>query len=703
VAAAGEETFWAVRKLVEALARERPLVLVFEDVHWAEPTLLDLVEHLARWIREAPVLLVCLARPELLELRPGWSGGALNATSILLEPLSGSESADLAKAFAGDLGERERGRAVATAQGNPLFLEQTLALLAEDGDTDGARTLPPAIQVLLAARLDRLPSEQRRLVGCAAVEGESFHVGAVAVLSGLDLRRARSGLDELVAKELVRPGRPTLAGEDAFRFGHALVRDAAYESLPKEERARLHERYADWLEQTLGESASEGEEFLGYHLEQAWRYREALGEEGEHLADLALRAGSHLDVAARRALARADLPAAIGLLDRALELLPETSAVRLGLMPELAYALLQVGPHERSEAVAAAAIEAARKASDRRVEWHAAVIRTVTRMYVDPGGVELERVRAEAEEAAAVFELLDDDLGRARLGQIVGEMEWLVGHVEVASQADETALFYARRAGSRQDEVGMFGALGWGLAFGPAPVGEARERYARALPEAGRDHTLESLASLWLAVLDGLEGRAIEAEARLARARAGLVEVGLGSWVEIADLIGGRVAALAGDLALAEQRLRAASETFARDGNRWLERVAEVVLLRVVHEQGRDEEAFELGKRLESMPVRVGVPDEMILLSGRGVVLAARGRLDEAEPLAREAVGLAATTDVLDFHGDVLVDLATILHLDRRDVEAVSALEEAIGLYERKGNVVSAAKARGQLDMLRAR
>ena len=278
--AVSEEIFWAVRKLIGALAHESPLVLVFEDVHWAEPTLLDLIEHLADWVHDAPLLIVCLARPELLDGRPAWAGGKLNASSILLEPLSEAESSMLIGVLAGnELSLQASQRVAGVAGGNPLFLEQMLALLAEGEAGREEIRLPPAIQALLAARLDRLEPEERQSLECASIEGEIFHVGAVAELSQLGVQEAAGArLLSLVRKELIRPEGAVLPGEEAFRFRHALIRDAAYEAVPKERRAELHERYAGWLEQeVLGDRVADAEGFLGYHLEQAYRYRAELG------------------------------------------------------------------------------------------------------------------------------------------------------------------------------------------------------------------------------------------------------------------------------------------------------------------------------------------------------------------------------------------------------------------------------------------
>ncbi len=260
---ATEDAFWAVRKLFEHLARSKPLVVVFDDIHWGEPTFLDLVEHLADWTRDAAVLLVCVARPELLDVRPGWGGGKMNATSILLEPLDGSNASRLVDNLLGsaEIPPAARERILEAAEGNPLFVEEMLGMLIDDGllrfengtwravDDLADLTVPPTIQLLLAARIDRLDAEERAVIECGAVEGKVFHTGAVATLASEALRpNVRSRLLALARKELIRSDRAEFAGEDAFRFRHLLIRDAAYQAMPKEQRADLHERYAAWLE-----------------------------------------------------------------------------------------------------------------------------------------------------------------------------------------------------------------------------------------------------------------------------------------------------------------------------------------------------------------------------------------------------------------------------------------------------------------------
>ena len=337
-AGAPDETAWAIRRLFEAEGRARPLVVLFDDLQWAEPTFLDLVEHLADWAREAPILLICLARPEFLDERPSWGGGKFNATSVLLERLSDGESAKLVANLLGraQLDETVRDRIMSAAEGNPLFVEEMLAMLIDDGlltRNDGhwepagdltKITVPPTIHALLSARLDRLGRDERAVIERGSVEGKVFHRGAVAQLSTDDLRKSVwNHLQTLVRKELIRPDRTDLPGEDAFRFRHLLIRDAAYEAMPKELRAELHARFADWLEQIGAEHLAERDEIIGYHLEQAYRYRTELAPVDDETQELALRGGERLAAAARRAVRRSDVAATIGLTERALALLPD--------------------------------------------------------------------------------------------------------------------------------------------------------------------------------------------------------------------------------------------------------------------------------------------------------------------------------------------------------------------------------------------
>jgi len=289
---APDEMFWAIRKTFEALARSQPLVLVFDDVHWGEPTFLDLVEHIADWTRDAPILLVVMARAELLEKRPAWGGGKRWVTTMSLEPLSETESEELIASLLGraELPAELRGQISRAAEGNPLFVEELLGKLIDDGFLvtagDGwsalgdvrQLTIPPTIQALLAARLDGLNGEERSVIERAAVEGKVFHRGAVTELAPEPMRgQVRDRLASLMRMELVRPDQASFAGEEAYRFRHLLIRDAAYQALAKQTRSELHERFAAWLERVAADRLTEYEEIVAYHLEQAYRYRVELG------------------------------------------------------------------------------------------------------------------------------------------------------------------------------------------------------------------------------------------------------------------------------------------------------------------------------------------------------------------------------------------------------------------------------------------
>ncbi|HEY2311594.1 MAG TPA: adenylate/guanylate cyclase domain-containing protein [Gaiellaceae bacterium] len=321
-AATADEIAWAFRKLLEESA---PVVCVFDDLHWAEPTLLDLVDHVADCSRDAPLLLVCIARPDLLDRRPTWAGGKLNATTVLLEPLTPEETDELIERLLGDAGldDSLRARIRDAAEGNPLFVEQMLAMVAES--PNGDVVVPPTIQALLAARLDQLDAAERGVLERGAVEGKVFHRGGVEALSPGELD-VPAKLMALIRKELVRPDRTQFPGDDAFRFRHLLIRDAAYDSLPKAARAELHERFASWLE-THGGDLIELDEILGYHLEQAHRYRVELGIAGEETDDLARRAVEPLAAAAERAALRDDANAAVVLYGRAISLAPDDPRV----------------------------------------------------------------------------------------------------------------------------------------------------------------------------------------------------------------------------------------------------------------------------------------------------------------------------------------------------------------------------------------
>jgi class 3 adenylate cyclase len=372
------ETFWAVRKLLEAVAGRQPLVIVFEDIHWAEPTFLDLIEHLGSTIAGLPVLIVAVARTDLFDTRPHFAGEVPGATRIEVDPLSGVESRALIEYLVGDAGVAADlpDRVFAGAEGNPLFVEELVRMLVDErhiekdeSGVSGVRqlsafTVPPTIHALLAARLDRLDPAEREVVEAGAVVGRSFAGGAVLELTrGRDRSEHDLHLSRLVHKQLIEPDGGRLAGEGTFSFRHILVRDVAYQGILKGQRADLHARFADWVERETGERAGEYDEILGYHLERSYRYLAELGPIGDEGRELAGRAAARLGSSGARALARGDIRPAVNLLERAVSLLDEDDPARRDLTVKLGIALAETGQLSRADALLADRIEAERRGS----------------------------------------------------------------------------------------------------------------------------------------------------------------------------------------------------------------------------------------------------------------------------------------------------------------------------------------------------
>ncbi|MGZ4386094.1 MAG: AAA family ATPase, partial [Gaiellaceae bacterium] len=539
-----EEIAWAFRKLLEEQARDNPLVCVFDDIHWGEQTFLDLVEHISDLSRDAPLLLLCMARPELLDSRPSWGGGKLNATTVLLEPLSVQETELLLEEF-GDVDSALRARIIEAAEGNPLFVEEMLALVRET--TAGEIVVPPTIQALLGARLDQLDASERGVLERGSVEGRVFHRGAVQALAPEEEELPRR-LVSLVRKELVRPEKAQLPGDDAFRFRHLLIRDAAYDALPKATRAELHERFSDWLEQRGGDLV-ELDEILGHHLEQAARYKAELGQPDAGLAE---RAGNRLASAGRRALWRDDRRAAAPLLERALEL---TRGLRLDVNLELDFGDAQQVPSEYA-AVAEQAADRAREFGDRAGEALALVVAARVRAELsdDPAVDELERL---ARAALPLLEQVGDHAGLARVWFTLGYgVANVRGRYSQWAEAAEQALHHWRLAGQYPGLAGLPAAL----VLGPTPADEALRTLDSVLPPNPKPSTLIQRARL-IAML----GRVDEARALALPASERLRE--LSGYAE-GDLQLGEIAALTGDHATAVRYLRRGCDRLEKMGSR---------------------------------------------------------------------------------------------------------------------------------------
>jgi DNA-binding SARP family transcriptional activator/tetratricopeptide (TPR) repeat protein len=687
-----EESFSAVRTFFEALARRRPLVLVFDDIHWGEATFLDLIEHLADWTRDAPILLVCLARSELLEVRPGWGGGKLNATSILLEPLSEEESAKLVENLAGEaLEESTRRRIVDAAEGNPFFVEEMLALVLEDGR--GAELeVPPTIQALLAARLDRLSDDERTVIEAASVEGKVFHDGSVVVRVPEALRPSvREHLMALVRKELIRPERSLFARERAFRFRHLLIRDAAYESIPKEARAAFHEGYAAWLEGAAAERLPEYGEIVGYHLEQTFRYRAELGPVRDADRAIARRAAERLGAAGRRAIVRADAPAAVNLLSRAVSLLPPDDPARIDLVPTVRVAQGLGGDLGWAVDV----LDDAIAAGDDQLRAHALVQRGLLRLFTGPDVAAGELIEI-AERA--IEDLQGHDLGLARAWRLVAQANYLARRAGPSVAAAERALVHARRADDPFEEREIVQYLLVALVLGPAPAPEATRLCEQLLEEAASNPVVEADTLGALAYFVAIQGHTAKANELLASSR-GVME-GLGEWIWLLPVCYALSAVWESDPIALERELRPGYEALMRIGEKSGFSSFATLLAQAVYALGRYDEAEDLARETRDASRPIDVQSETVWRTVKAKVLARRGESHAAEELAREAIAFVEQSDFLPVHADALMDLAEILRLAGCPGEAGPAVEEAIRLYEQKGNVVAAAKARAQLEAL---
>ena len=411
--------------------------------------------------------------------------------------------------------------------------------------------VPGTINALLSARLDQLELEERAVIQRASVVGKIFWWGAVTELSPEDDRpRVGSHLQTLLRKELVHPDRSGFAGEDAFRFSHILVRDAAYGSMPKRSRADLHQRFAGWLERKAGDRIAEFEEIVGYHLEHAYRYEAELGPVDDEARAVAEAAAERLAAAGRRALANWDLSATENLLSRAVDLLPATDPRRLDLLRDLGLALAQ-SDIPRAEAVLTEAVEGARAVGDAVLEARAGVRRVFVRLLLDPNIVQLEALD-EVEGYMARFEEWNDDLGLAEAGSLVGMIRFWQGRAADSETHFERALEHAGRAGDRRVEAEILRR--WALAIdqGPTPADEGLRRLAAVLEQSHGDRKVEIGVSRARAGLEAMSGRFPEARELIAHAKALARE--LGDQVALAAVFrdAGHVEMLAGDPVAAE-------------------------------------------------------------------------------------------------------------------------------------------------------
>ena len=685
---AREEIFWRVRKRLEALAGDGPVVVCFDDVHWAEPTFLDLVQYLAGWMQDAPVLLLCLARTELFDKRPDWPRDEPDTISLGLGPLDANESSRLLELLGAP--EPARDRIARAAEGNPLFVEQMAAMAADEG---AEVSVPPSIQAVLAARLDALDSDDGTILECAAVIGRDFSLRSVLELVPERLEtRVSELLLGLMRQELVRPR--AVGDEDGFRFKHALIRDAAYERMPKALRAELHERHANHLE------ASDPEDVLvGYHLEQAVLLRRELGPQDAALRSLAARAAATLQGLGRKAYARGDAPASASLLDRAATILDPADRRRPALLVELADALMPLGRFARVEQTLNEATAEAGRSGDRRSALRAAI------------GLRFLRVFMPAEHAEAVappdaqiiqeLEAFDDDLGLARAWRVFSEDHAGACRWEARADALERALVHARRLHERRSEASAIAALlVQALHFGPTPGSRVVSRCRDLLAAADQDLPLQAGLKATLAAALATQGQLDEARAIYADSAAIHDELGLRVRRAVGTLFGAEIELLADDPAAAENELLRGYQTLEAMGETGVRSVLAAYLAEALWRQGRADEASVYAEIAAEIADPGDVAAQALQRVTMARALVERGATDSAETVAQEAVELASGTDFLALQAAAALSLADVLVESGRDEEARHHFERARVLYERKENVVAAERLSARLSHL---
>jgi DNA-binding SARP family transcriptional activator len=670
-----EELFLAARRLLESATRRGPLVVILEDLHWAEATFLDLIEYVA--FAEAPLLLLCLARPEIRDRRPGWGE---NGRIIEVGGLISGEAARLLDALGRELATSTQQRILDAAQGNPFFLEQLVAAMAPSMQRAAGLPLPATIQALLAARIEQLGPGERALLECAAIIGKDFPLEAAIELLPHEARRSAEGhRDALISAGFLQLRAANDPSTDDCQFRHVLIQEACYRSLPKQLRSELHKRFARWRGMNAGVRSDEYAEIIGYHLEQSARYMQELGQSDPVLSR---DAGDRLAVAGRRALWRGDTEAAASLLERALNLTrPFQLDVHLEL--DLASAHRRNAP-EKAAAIADVAADRARATGNQAGEALARVAAAAHRL----DGAENSDVDDLERLARAALPLLkhaEDHAGLVHVWTALGAAANFRCQKAEWEKAATEALRQARLAG--QQPRHLFG-LDSALLSGPRRASEALEVLDAMLPDNADPGVLLHRAHL-LAML----GRFDEAW-QLAHQATSL-------WRELAgrhtSYVLANIAWLADEHEAAIDYMHTHCEMCEKHGQRAFLATFAPELARWLCALGRYSEAEPLARLGRELGAERDVLTQIRWRQAQALVEASRNNHGEAERLATEAVVLSEQTDVLTVQGDACCDLAHVLESAGRVAEAATALRHALERYERKESVAMAAAVRSRL------
>jgi class 3 adenylate cyclase/tetratricopeptide (TPR) repeat protein len=665
-----QEIAWAAREWAQLMAQTQPLVLVFEDIHWAEEPLLELIEHLTAWVQGGPLLILCLARAELLEISPDWGGGRVRSTSIELEPLTETDSEQLLDALTAQeaVSPETRRLLLQKTEGNPLFLEETIRMVEESGEERAAERIPDTLQAMIGARIDRLPPVSKAVLQRTSVIGRSFWGGAVEYLAG-DLEGVEQALEDLLLRDfIVGESRSTISGETPYRFRHVLIRDVAYSSLSKSARADLHSRFADWLGERVGEELLE---IRAHHLDHAASLLAEL--DGAPPADLAKEAAATLQEAGRRSLAREANQAARHALLRAVEL--EPTLERRYLAAKAAWRLDDLPAVSRE--MEAVRVEAARE-GNRRLEGGAltALADMALMREADP-----ERSRELADRALAVLGE-EDPAARFTALRVRALASYWTGDLTESERYLKEELAVARAAGRK--ELESIAILGQADAHkAKLELDEARTLVTQALELAEETGAVASRGSalLTLASVSLIKGHVEQAEEAAEEAKRLFSEAGIVVAVARALNAGAWAAWMGGDLAKAEKRFRESNRLLKPIGDRSTLCESQRGLAELLLERGRVEEAERYALESRETVGPLDVTSRATTTMALGKVRAAQGRDLEAEELLRAAVEIVEPTHFRQHESETLEALGQFLRERGRDDEADRVEERRTELF----------------------
>ena len=687
-----QELRWGLRRYLERRAEGRAITVVFDDIHWAEEALLDLIEHLAEWSR-APLFILCMARPDLREMRAGWGGGLMSAASIRLDPLTADESARLIRellaidALTDDL----RSQVITRSEGNPLYVEEFLKMLLDAGhiaNRDGrfvatesiaSLVVPATLQGLIAARLDRMPAPVKQVLQRAAVVGKVFWPEALAAQGPAD-GRIEDLLLEAARRDLVSElDERGLGGGRAWTFKHILIRDVAYESIPKADRSRAHDSFGRWLESTAGERIDEYADIVAYHAEQAFSLAHELGE--PDVRELGQRAYRHLLGAGKNAERRGDSRAALAFFRRALTIADSIdlpSAERLETRARVANARMELeASQDVLDEISGLVTEL------RAIPPTTVLVELLRVLSFDVSDRDLATATALDREAIAIARSIGDPETIASALVHAHWAWWVNGDLEAGRRALAEAQEHVERTGAQQHLTTLLGWLGANAGMSGRFVEGAREA-TRANERAGAggsspQRALALRGAVWVALWTGDLDRAaaLGQEAVDVAVDAGArVVIGVNYWF-LGDAL--EAAARHDDARIAYER---SVEQLAGSPSRGLRAEARTRLARSLVALGRIEEA---SGHAETARAEVAAGDVFTVATAAAalaLVRAAEGRTGEADQLYREALDTISPTGYRMLRMEIQRDYAGFLIDTGRAAQARPLLEEVRAFYD---------------------